>query len=84
VLPGNFWSVSLWTTINEVEVEDRLFKVIRHPFLQSEVFKTMFTLPTYTEGCSHENPIGLQGVKADEFQALARAMMWGIAIMDTR
>jgi hypothetical protein len=45
----------------------------------------MFTLPSGEndkEGCSDENPIKLEGVKADEFQALVRAMMWGATIMN--
>jgi hypothetical protein len=69
-----------------VEVEDRLFKVIRHPFLQSEIFKTMFDLPSGendTEGCSDESPISLRGVRADEFRALVMAMTRGMKIMGT-
>jgi hypothetical protein len=45
----------------------------------------MFTLPSSendTEGCSDKNPVRLEGVKADEFQALMKAMMWGATIMN--
>jgi hypothetical protein len=76
-----------------VEVEDRLFKVMRHPFLESEIFKFRFNLQSRekdakscTDDSLSEDVISLQGtnVKADDFQALVKAMTRGMTIMNTK
>jgi hypothetical protein len=61
----------------QTQVEDQLFKVLREPFLKSEVFKDMFSLPSgdsEVEGSSDLNPIVLGGILPDEFKALLWAM----------
>ncbi|KAH8117107.1 hypothetical protein DFH11DRAFT_1152839 [Phellopilus nigrolimitatus] len=61
------------------KVEDCLFRVPQQGFeSQSEVFKTMFTLPsgedTEQDGCSDDRPLVLEGIKADDFRAFLKLL----------
>lgn len=56
------------------QVEDQLFREPKRYFAaHSEVFRTMFTLPsgeTNPEGQSDENPLKLEGISAQDFEHL--------------
>ncbi|KAJ7738096.1 hypothetical protein B0H14DRAFT_2407998, partial [Mycena olivaceomarginata] len=61
------------------QVEDCLFNVPRYHFERSsEVFATMFTLPTgdgvHVEGQNDENPVVLEGIHSDDFQKLLEVL----------
>jgi hypothetical protein len=61
----------------QTQVQDRLFKVLREPFLKSEVFSDMFSLPRgdiEVEEGSDLSPIVLDGILAEEFKAFLSAM----------
>jgi hypothetical protein len=54
--------------------------VYKHHFAQSDIFKTVFTLPAEktsgpAEGTSEENPFVLQGIYAEDFEALLKVMV---------
>ncbi|KAI0349702.1 hypothetical protein OH77DRAFT_1499446 [Trametes cingulata] len=60
-------------------VEDRLFKVPRHEFVASPVFRDMFALPASdtetAEGVTDDEPVRLDGIKRDDFRALLHIML---------
>jgi len=59
------------------KVENRLFKVYRHHFMESDIFNTTFSLPSgnvQAEGTSEENPFVLHGITATDFQAFLKAI----------
>ncbi|KAG8993474.1 hypothetical protein FRB94_010737 [Tulasnella sp. JGI-2019a] len=62
-----------------LEVEGILFRLRRLPFMDSNVFVTMFNLPSAKgeprEGSSEECPIRLSNVTAFEFEQLARLLI---------
>ncbi|PFH47360.1 hypothetical protein AMATHDRAFT_152243, partial [Amanita thiersii Skay4041] len=63
-------------------VENRLFKVPKHMFVQeSQLFQTMLSLPvpagTPADGSSDARPLKLDGVKAVEFMHLLRCLYPG-------
>ncbi|KAI0631074.1 hypothetical protein C8Q77DRAFT_1074944 [Trametes polyzona] len=59
-------------------VENRLFKVPKQKFIEgSDIFRDMFALPVGNqgeEGHTDERPLFLEGVNADEFRTLLKAM----------
>ena len=62
-------------------MENVLFRVPRHPFeTESEVFRDMFALPLeddslVSDGSSDEKPLILDGIAANNFRALLKALM---------
>jgi hypothetical protein len=63
--------------MNIMQVENRLFRVCRHYFEKSELFKTTFTLPSGSgnaEGSSDENAFVLEGIMANDFYAFLKVM----------
>jgi hypothetical protein len=59
------------------QVENRLFKVYQHHFMESEIFNTTLSLPSgnvQAEGISEANPFVLHGIMANEFQAFLKAI----------
>ncbi|KAH8117106.1 hypothetical protein DFH11DRAFT_1579276 [Phellopilus nigrolimitatus] len=61
------------------KVEDCLFRVPREGFEeQSDVFKTMFTLPSggaaELDGCSDDHPVLLEGISVDDFRTFLKVL----------
>lgn len=61
------------------QVEGCLFKVPRRPFEdQSDVFKSMFTLPPgqniVVDGMSDDKPLLLENIKKDDFRAFLHVL----------
>jgi hypothetical protein len=59
------------------QVENRLFKVYQHHFMESEIFNTTCSLPSgnvQAEGTSEANPFVLHGIMANDFQALLKVI----------
>lgn len=59
------------------QVEDTLFRVARHAFLQSSpVFEDMYSVggSNSGEGATDANPIVLEGYKASDFEALLKIL----------
>ncbi len=66
--------------ISASQVENQLFKVARHLFVDSsEVFSTMFSLPQgnvdVVDGSDDEHPLVLQDVKSADFEHLLAALV---------
>ena len=59
-------------------MENYFFKVPRHHFESSEIFRDMFQLPiaegVQPDGFSKEQPLRLGGIKKGDFQQLLRIM----------
>ncbi|KAK2462930.1 hypothetical protein APHAL10511_005128 [Amanita phalloides] len=62
-----------------IHVENRLFKIPQHVLTtNSPVFRNMFDMPipkdSKPDGCSEEQPLVLEGIKASEFARLLRCI----------
>lgn len=59
-------------------MESSLFKVDRRYFEQSEIFKTIFSLPTGDEGAegsSDYDPFIFEGIKTDDFRSFLSVLL---------
>ncbi|OBZ75084.1 hypothetical protein A0H81_05026 [Grifola frondosa] len=60
-------------------VENVLFKVPRNVFEESEIFRTMFSLPVpdggVADGSSDEHPLHLEGIACDDFRPFLRVLV---------